>query len=215
MICRDETIKEMLPLYAEETLDESGMKLAETHLAACADCRAELTLLRVLAAEPVPDPGQAFWDAMPGRVFRAMQEQQTKRGVKGWDLSRLRLPLMLPRWSWAAASLAVALVFSWVIMISGIRNETSDVAEYQELAMQDAADTGATVNMTELSGGDLDAVNTWASQELTQIAREVQTATPSTSLLNLPDDLYEELADLTANEMDRFNGMLKEYNEEG
>jgi hypothetical protein len=212
MICHDNTIKELLPLYAEEALDEAGKNLAEAHVESCADCRSELALLRTLAAEPVPDPGQVFWETMPGRVFRAVQEQQTKK--KGWHLSWLRAPL-LPRWSWTAAALAVALLFSWVLVISGIRNGTEDAAEYQEMALRDPADTVATVNMADLSGSDLDTVNTWAGQQLTQIARDAQSAAPNTSLLNLPDDLYEDLADLNAHEMDRFSGMLKEYSEEG
>jgi hypothetical protein len=172
MICHDNTIKELLPLYAEE----------------------------------------AFWEAMPGRVFRAVQEQQRKK--KGWDLSWLRVSL-LPRWSWTAAALAVTLMFSWVLVISDIRDKTEDASEYQETALHDPADAVATMNMADLSGSDLDTVNTWAGQQLTLIAREAQSVTPNTSLLNLPDDLYEDLADLNAHEMDRFSGMLKEYSEEG
>ena len=50
---------------------------------------------------------------------------------------------------------------------------------------------------------------------MTVIAQDVQSVVITTSLFNLPDEVYDELADLDTNEMDRLNGMLKEYNEEG
>jgi anti-sigma factor RsiW len=213
MSCHNNGIKELLPLYAEEALDEAEARQVEVHLSSCPDCRSEFALLQALASEPVPDPGQAFWDAMPARVFRAAKEQQTKR--KAFDLSWLRMPLRLPEWTWAAASLVVAFLVSWIIVISGVRIDTGDGTEYQDAVLRDPADIGATVSMTELSGSDLDTVNDWAGQELTRMVQEAQSMAPSTSLLNLPDDMYEELADMSTPEMDRLNGMLTEYDEEG
>jgi hypothetical protein len=211
MICRDNTIKELLPLYAAEALDEAAAGLVQAHLSSCPDCQSELALLQALASEPVPDPGQAFWDSIPARVFRAVQEQKLER--KGLDLSWLGAPLRLPRWTWAAASLVVVFLVSWIIVISGVRMDRDDT-DYQDTALLNSADTGGTVSMTELSGSDLDTLNEWAGQELTQIAREAQSVSPNTSLLDLPDDMYEALADMSAPEMDRLNGMLTEYDEE-
>lgn len=211
MMCHDNTIKELLPLYAGEALDEAATGLVRAHLSSCPDCRSELALLQALAAEPVPDPGQAFWDAMPAQVFRAVQEQKTKG--KRLDLSSLLAPLRLPRWTWAAASLVVVFLVSWIIVISGVRMDSDD-AEYQDTALRNSTDMGGTVSMTELSGSDLDAVNDWAGQELKRIAREAQSVTTSAPLLNLPDEMYEELADMNAPEMDRLNSLLTAYDEE-
>ena len=211
MTCRDNTIKELLPLYAAEALDEAAAGLVQAHLSSCPDCQSELSLLQALASEPVPDPGQVFWNTMPARVFQAVQEQKTKR--KGLDFSWLGATLRLPRWTWAAASLVVVFLVSWIIVISGVRMDRDDT-DYQDTALLNSADMGGTVSMTELSGSDLDTLDDWARQELTQIAREAQSVAPSTPLLNLPDDMYEELADMSAPEMDRLNVMLTAYDEE-
>jgi hypothetical protein len=56
-----------------------GRSQVEKHLETCADCRLEIKLLRTLTAEPVPDPGEAFWAAMPERIYRNVQKMQEKK----------------------------------------------------------------------------------------------------------------------------------------
>ncbi len=73
-MCKDTTIKELLPAYREQALDRTEMLMIENHLASCEDCRNELSLLRMMAEEAVPDPGEAFWAAMPGRVYQCCSD---------------------------------------------------------------------------------------------------------------------------------------------
>ena len=75
MLCKNNTIKEMLPEYVADALEEEDMARVREHLIACSDCAQEAALLRMMADEPVPDPGEAFWAEMPGRVYRAVQQK--------------------------------------------------------------------------------------------------------------------------------------------
>jgi len=75
MACNDLDIKELLPAYQGNMLAPTDHDRIEKHLSACEDCTRELKLLSILAAEPVPDPGELFWAAMPGRIFLEVQVQ--------------------------------------------------------------------------------------------------------------------------------------------
>ena len=61
--------------------------MIENHLASCEDCRNELSLLRMMTEETVPDPGETFWSAMPGRVYQAVQTR--KAGSRTFGLAWL------------------------------------------------------------------------------------------------------------------------------
>jgi len=94
-MCDDKTIKESLPAYREQALDRTENLLIESHLASCDECRTELSLLRLMAEETVPDPGEAFWAAMPDRIYQAVQNSQPKE--KSFNLSWLVDRITLPR----------------------------------------------------------------------------------------------------------------------
>jgi anti-sigma factor RsiW len=99
-MCNDKTIKELLPAYLNQALDQAENLMIKSHLASCDECRTELSLLRLMAEEPVPDPGEAFWAAMPDRVYQAVRKRQTNK--KTFDLAWFLDRMALPRWIWAA-----------------------------------------------------------------------------------------------------------------
>ncbi len=211
MTCHDTDIKELLPLYAEEALDGAGKKEIEVHLAVCADCRSELALLRALAAEPVPDPGQAFWNSMPGRVMRAVQEQQTKGN--GLNLSWLQFPIHLPRWTLGTTALAAVLLAAWWVVSPFRHGESPVFQEVYDLgyaSLHDPVLTHPSTNMTDLSDPQLESVNSWAGRELKAIASEEESMIPVTDR-----EVYDELADMNGPEIDKLSTMLNDYSEEG
>ena len=111
MKCTEKTIKDLLPVYLDQGLDRTETVRVEDHLGTCEDCSTELSLLRMMSEEPVPDPGEAFWASMPGRVSREVEESRNaKRGT--FDLSWLWGRFTLPRWTWAAAGIGMVLVIS-------------------------------------------------------------------------------------------------------
>ena len=111
-MCNDKKIKELLPAYGAQTLDRTEKLMIESHLKSCDDCRIEVSLLRIMADDAAPDPGEAFWAAMPDHVYQAVQKND-RRERKAFDLSRVLDWMTLPRWTWAAATVGTVLIISW------------------------------------------------------------------------------------------------------
>ena len=97
----------------ENELDKTQQQALARHLETCANCRAELKALEhlreSLAHQHVPDPGAAFWESFPDRVWQAHQSQHTATTRRDRDdgLQRLRVWLQLaltPRFSVVAAT---------------------------------------------------------------------------------------------------------------
>ena len=214
MLCKNNDIKDMLPAYAAEALDEADSARVREHLLSCADCAQEAALLQMITDGPVPDPGEAFWAAMPGRVYRAVQQEGKKRPQR--DLRELLQFLFLPRWAWAAAAVGIVLAGSLLVMHQAPRETTVPALpgeEYasEDISQQDPALRHASVTLAELTSPELDAVNAWAATELSSLANEAGANT-----VNIFDtDLNEELAELDAHEADRLSTILTEQNEEG
>lgn len=210
MTCKNTNIKELLPAYREESLAQSEQDRVRKHLEACADCRAELSLLRMMAEEAVPDPGEAFWAEMPERVFRAVQKQKTKKWNFG--LSWLAERLVLPRWVMAAATIALVLAVSLLVSRSLQKSPGREASRASEPANEIlAADSGGTVSMNDLDGNQLETVSDWAGQELASIAEE----TGPVMTNNSDTDLYEELANLDTREAEHLSAALDQWEQEG
>jgi len=215
MKCLDETIKDLLPSYQHQVLDQAQEDRIRRHLEQCEDCRTELSILRMMSEEPVPDPGEAFWATMPNRVYRQVEEfRNAKKGF--FDLSLLWNRFILPRWIWAAAAISVVLVISWITFRFPQKapepslSQSNEFADEIMIASSPDPDSDA-VHLSELDRQDLDMVDIWAGNELTSIAKDVD---PSVVLP--PDaEISEELADLNAGEMDRLSTMLSQQKEEG
>jgi hypothetical protein len=103
-------VQELLPWFVNGTLDRAEMERVETHLAECAECRAELAAERQLAAavESIPLGSEAAWERMERRLDApANLSSHPVGGV--W---RKRVPL-----GWAIASpAAVAAAFALVLI---------------------------------------------------------------------------------------------------
>ena len=203
MKCNNKYIKEMLPAYLEEGLEPDEKLRMKSHLKACEDCRAELALLRMMAEEPVPDPGGAFWQTMPERVFRSVQ-QEKKRGKRS-ILSALPGRPFLRRWAWATAAVGLAAVVSWLLVRP---------APIGDIARPDLPENGISfedivplepVSVAGLSSTELNAATQWAQNELAPMSEAVAQDAPG----NTPKDVYEDLMELSPEELDRVYEMLK------
>jgi anti-sigma factor RsiW len=205
-MCNDKTIKELLPAYLEQALDQAEKLKVADHLASCDDCRTELSFLRMMAEETVPDPGEAFWAAMPERVSRAVQKRQTKK--KAFDLSRLLERMVFPRWTWAAATVGTVLLISWFVIMPVQRKTEIPQSEADEFF--DDSVTGS-VSVADLDHDEVSTIDTWAGSELASIAREAESF-----LGNRRDtDVHEELEELNAREIERLSKMLEQVRREG
>ncbi len=213
-MCDNSNIKDLLPDYSERKPGDPARKLVEEHLASCEDCRSELSLFEMMREDAVPDPGDAFWSEMPGRVYRLVQEQKSQK--KALNLSRHGDWFILPRRAWAAAAAVIILLVTWFLInpFSGREEDghlLTEVYDHGYGSIHDPALTHPSTNMSDLSASELDTVSAWAARELSHIASEAEP-----TLLNAADhELSEELADLNTDEIERVSTILKEYDEEG
>lgn len=206
-MCNDKTIKEMLPAYREQALDRTENLIIENHLASCEDCRIELSHLRIMAEETVPDPGEAFWAAMPGRVYQAVQKQKAEQ--KTFDLARLLDRMALPRWAWAAASVTTVLLLSWLI-IRPVQKKP-EMAPSQAFEFVEESIPSEPVNMNELDNKALGAIDIWAGTELASIAQESEQVIGNSQ----DSDVYEELVELNAQQAEQLMKMIDQRKKEG
>jgi hypothetical protein len=206
-MCRNTDIKEMLPAYLEQGLDEEWTSRVEKHLETCAECRTEIKLLRMMAAEPVPDPGEAFWAAMPVRIYRDVQKMKVKQ--RRFEVSRLWDGLLLPRWIWGIATAGIVLVISLLIITPSPKEvskitPSGDESDYEESTIMD------TPGLTELSQTELENVSVWADSELSSLSSEIVDV-----LTSAPErDIHEELSELNHQEIERLSKKLEEWEQE-
>jgi len=201
-MCIDTTIQELLPAYGKQTLDRADTIRVEAHLASCEDCRSELALLRMLAEEDVPDPGPAFWAAMPARVYREVQEQRSRKKSFGlaWVLDRM----ILPNWAWAAAAVSIIVVVSWLIVphpavdVARTNLWENGTANEYDLSMEP-------MDVTELSAAELAAATSWAQNAFAPIREEIGEDSPA----GTERDISEGLSELSPQELDRVHELLK------
>jgi len=206
-MCSNTDIKEMLPAYLEKGLEAEWALQVEKHLEACADCRAEIKLLRMMMAEPVPDPGQVFWASMPERIYRNVQIMAEKE--RRIDISSLWNRMLFPRWAWSVMAAGLVLMVTLLIVkpspkeISRI-TPNGDEAAYDESAIMD------TPGLTELSQTELEDVSHWADNELVALGNDIVDI-----LISAPErDIHEDLSDLNRQEIERLSRKLEEWEQE-
>ena len=205
--CRDKVIKELLPVYLEQGLDGPERIRVEEHLNRCEDCRAELSLLRIMAESPVPDPGAAFWSTMPDRVFRAVQREKAKKWP--FDVSWLGDRLFVPRWVFGAAAVGIVLIVSWFALHSLQQGPGMRISQGYDRSSEPAVADEVAIN--ELDDKQLETVDSWAGTELASFAREASPVMAGMA----ETDIAEELAELNAKEAERLSAMLDQWKEEG
>jgi hypothetical protein len=167
----------------------------------------------MMSEEPVPDPGEAFWASMPGRVYRGVEASRDKnKGV--FDMSWLWGRFILPRWAWAAAAVGIVLVISWVVLRSPQKAPEPSLSqgnEFSDEVMLAVSPDSDTLHLSELDRQDLDMVEAWAGKELASIAQDVD----QSMVFSSETDINEELAELDAAEMEQLSTMLTQGIQEG
>jgi hypothetical protein len=136
-------VRDLLPEYALDVLDESDARDVEQHIEWCAACRREAEAFRVSAGRialslPAEVPGPALGD----RVERAVSEARTGRGSKRRTASRRTVRLV------AAAGLVAVMVAagasSWAIAMRGqvavqkkaVTRKSADIERLQQFIAQ-------------------------------------------------------------------------------
>ena len=208
MTCNNLDIKELLPAYQGRILSPADTDRIEKHLSSCEDCRTELSLLHMMTEEPVPDPGEAFWAAMPGRIFREVQAQQPQMVLQG--LLTGRGWTIIPRWAWATAAVflvaAVLLFLERPVPLDIARNALQENgASYGDLLPAE------TVDMEELTDIEIDAVDLWATKELALWHDEFSDMFRTSTDISFDDRLTE----LDSQELEQLSRMLDTQDEEG
>jgi hypothetical protein len=208
MMCNDLDIKALLPAYLDKMLSLSDNDRIEKHLFTCEDCRTELSLLRMLSEEPVPDPGGAFWAAMPGKIFREVQAQEQRKSFQwlpfGWGR------LIIPRWAWAAATVFLVTVVVFFLarpapLDIAYDSPQENGASYGDLLLAEPVD------MAELTDVEIDSVDIWATGELALLRDDVIDIFKTSPDISIDD----RLAELDAQELEHFSRKLDTENEEG
>jgi len=159
MTCENRDIRELLPAHLEQKLGEAARRSVEQHLASCDDCRTELGILRMLAAEAVPDPGDAFWAALPGRIYRDVQEQQRERS---WGLPWALDRFLRPRWVVSAAVVLLVVSLAWFLTPPAPLKMADSVSPDSVASYDDMLDLGP-IELAELGDPELQSLDAWAS----------------------------------------------------
>ena len=206
-MCSNTDIKEMLPAYLEQKLEEDRASQVEKHLETCADCRVEIKLLRTLTAEPVPDPGEAFWAAMPDRIYRNVQKMQEKKRLI--DIPSLWDRMLFPRWAWSLTAIGLVLMVT-LLIVKPSPKESSRITPNGDNAAYDESTIMDTPGLTELSQTELEDVSHWADNELASLENEMVDV-----LISAPErDIHEDLSDLNRQETERLSRKLEEWEQE-
>jgi hypothetical protein len=208
MTCRNKDIHELFPAHLELKLDEAARRNVEQHLASCGECRSELEILRMLAAEAVPDPGEAFWAALPGRVYRDVQERRQRE--RSWGLPWALDQFLRPRWVVSAAAVLLVAAMAWFFTLPAPLNMAEVGSPDSGASYDDMFDPGP-IEVAELGDLELQSLDAWASGELVAMMGE------ATDLFTNGQDLSidDKLAELNTQELEQLSNNLDEYEEEG
>lgn len=102
-----ERIREMLPQYVRGAGSAEDNAKIVAHLAVCTDCRDEAALLKDMASQQVPDPGEAYWALLRHEVRR--QTRHTADEHKPWRKRFFGLLRPVPVAAFALAALVIVL----------------------------------------------------------------------------------------------------------
>ncbi|HTP05679.1 MAG TPA: zf-HC2 domain-containing protein [Nitrospirota bacterium] len=209
-MCSNTDIKEMLPAYLEQRLEEEWALRVEKHLETCDDCRAEIKLLGMMISEQVPDPGEAFWAAMPERIYRNVQKMEEKKRLRLIDISSLWNRMLLPRWAWSVTAAALVLVVT-LLIVKPLPKDVSTITPNGDDAAYDESTVMDTPGLTEFSQTELDDVSRWADNELASLGNEIVDV-----FISAPErDIHEDLSDLNRQEIEHLSRRLEELEQEG
>lgn len=208
-MCGNNDIQTALPAYLEGSLNEAERLLVEGHLGLCADCTAELAMLRELAAQPVPDPGEAFWASLPGKVARDLREVEAHNRRR--SLTGLVAGLALPRWVWAAAAVLVAALAAWYLAAPQDGTVRGILAKRGAAAQVRVVEQPA--SLKGVNPQDVARLSSWAHRELLAAQKELDEPVMDTAVIDPGID--DDLVALDQKQLDELVRKLKARGQEG
>lgn len=209
MRCADRDIQDLLPAFREGVLDDGDAARVRDHLARCRDCAEELGLLRALADEPVPDPGEAFWAALPDRVWREAQRADRPRE----DRLRFWPREWLPRWTLGgAAAFALALLVVWMLARpAGRPLPPPDTSAGAAVPAEDLY--GSAASVADLGAADIDLLDSWVGKEVEQLRNDLGSVAYEPN--GTDKTLDEYLSTLDRNDLESLAARLSRTQEAG
>jgi hypothetical protein len=161
----------------------------------------------MMTEEAVPDPGEMFWSAMPGRAYQAVQRRQAERRTFGfsWLVDRMTLP----RRAWASAIVGTVLLISWLIIRPVLKEPEMPQLRGSEFAEEIIP--AELVNVAELDHDELATIDTWAGAELSSIAHETEQIFGN----GQDGDAFEELPELNKREAEQLMQKIDQRMKEG
>ncbi len=107
MICKD--IKNLIPLYYYEELEDEEFAAVREHLASCEACGKELEsverVLKGVTVPEAPDFPEEFWSQNAAEIMRRVRKHPVSTPAAGRSMSRFAIPL------WAAAAAVILFLF--------------------------------------------------------------------------------------------------------
>lgn len=209
MKCTSTDIKELLPFYLEQAIEQPDRERVDRHLETCADCRSELALLWAMAGDTVPDPGETFWNQMPSSIYHQVKEREV--------LPRPRFTRFLqnlffrPRLAWAAAAAVLLAALAWLLMVRGMQNGKTVIVTDADETIYEQVYPAEPVDVASLGDEELKKADVWADQAMAEMGNEAGAV-----LANENDgELYDEIADLDKASLDRLSTILDAMKKEG
>ncbi|NTW66053.1 MAG: hypothetical protein HGB21_07050, partial [Nitrospirae bacterium] len=157
-------------------------------------------------ADSVPDPGEAFWAAVPDRVYREVQERQRSSGKLQGFLDRF----LIPRWVVSAAVFLLVVSLAWFLTTPAPLKMADTGSPDSVASYDDMLDPGP-IELADLGDPELQSLDAWASGELTAMMGEAADLFTNGQDLSLDD----KLAELNVQELEQLSNELDEYQEEG
>jgi hypothetical protein len=147
---------------------------------------------------------------MPDRVHRTVREQKKRKSLS--DLFGLWDQFTPARWIAAAATAGILLALSWFILRVPQQVPEEALSRGYELADETVVADADAVLMSGLDNDELEAVEAWAGQQLASLSPEMEHA-----LVNSAGetDIYEELSELNAKEVDLLSSKIGDWEREG
>lgn len=211
MTCKEHYLRELLPSYLEGKLEHDPAKRVELHVARCADCAEELNLLRSLAAEPAPDPGEAFWSSLPDRVYREVQRHN--RSSSPSQSPGSIAAFFLSRWTQGAVATAAVLLVSWLALRPAPVELSKTDGPVQAFSSEDIYSEPGDSLETELKLADAGRLENWMERESTPLRDAVERVAAAG---NGPDRSLEEyLSALDRDQLEALAAALSKMQEAG
>lgn len=178
-VCNDRAAK-ILPEYVLGILGPEEVRIVEDHLKACTSCVQEISVLRKLEDEIVPEPADRFFNDLPGKVVGRVKTRKVK----------VRRAL-IPVW---AGGLAVAAATVLILLQPGPRQViNTETVDYSLAENFEPIHLGIEEDVLAVSGlvmEDLDRI----------LLSDLEAMTPDSVVtmdLDLEDDGYETMDRVT------------------